>query len=242
MSRSRSAAAPAADKTFARPALSPRVWVLLCLSGVCLAVFFATIAYVFEGANVVAPAAAEFDHSISVALAQLREPALTGRVIEVSALGSAPVLAVLALVAYSVILMARDWLGFAHITTTVLVGSVLSRVLQHVWDRARPETLLPYIVVTKGSFPSAHLFGAAACYFTFAFFYARYAGGRAKELAIHLVAGLLVVLIGSTRVYLGAHHTTDVIAGIAGGWAWALLVAALFTPWYRAPAIHAGRG
>jgi undecaprenyl-diphosphatase len=223
----------AVGSAFPRRPLSPRLWVLLFAAGACLAIFFATIAWVFEGASVVSPAAADFDRSISLALARFREGGPTGRVVEISALGSAPVLAIFAIVVYSLILRSRDWLGFAHLTTTLLGASVLSRLLQHVWDRARPETLLSYIVVTKGSFPSAHLFGAAACYFTFAFFYARYAGGRATEIAVHGLTALLVVLIGSTRVYLGAHHTTDVIAGIAGGWAWGLLVATLFSLWYR---------
>jgi undecaprenyl-diphosphatase len=214
-----------------------RPWVsgMLAAAGLCLALFFATVAWVFEDANV-APATAEFDRSLSLALAQFRDSGgPTGRVTEISALGSAPVLGIFALLVYSLILRSKDWLGFAHLTTTLLGASLLSRLLQHVWDRPRPETLLSYITVTKGSFPSAHMFGAAACYFTFAFFYARYAGGRGTAISVHVLATLLVLLIGTTRVYLGAHHTTDVIAGIAGGWAFGLAVAALFSLLYPDP-------
>jgi undecaprenyl-diphosphatase len=214
---------------------------MLFAAGACCAIFLATIAWVFEGASVVSAAAAEFDRSISLALARFREHGPTGRVVEISALGSAPILGIFAIVVYSLILRSRDWLGFAHLTTVLLGASVLSRLLQHVWDRARPETLLSYISVTKGSFPSAHLFGAAACYVTFAFFYARYSGGRATDFVVHVLAALLVLLIGFSRVYLGAHHTTDVIAGIAGGWAYGLLVAAIFSLWYRNPRNHASR-
>lgn len=222
-------------KASASPAFPPRAAFMLGAAAVCLAIFVATTAWVFDHGNVVSAAAADFDRSVSVGFAQMREPALTGRVVEMSALGSAPVLAIFALVVYSLVIRAKDWVGFAHLTSTVLGASVLSRLLQHVWDRPRPDTLLSFVVVTKGSFPSAHLFGAAACYATFAFFYARYAGGRATEIAVHALAALLVILIGTTRVYLGAHHTTDVIAGIACGWAWALIVAAIFTFWYRDP-------
>jgi undecaprenyl-diphosphatase len=225
---------------FPRQPLSPRLWVMLFAAGACLAIFFATVAWVFEGANVVTPAAAEFDRSISLALAQFRDNGgPTGRMTEISAAGSPAIVLIFAIVLASVLLKSRDWLGFAHLTTALLSASVLARLLQYLWERPRPETLLSYLTVTDHSFPSAHLFGAAACYVTFAFFYARYSGGRATEIVAHALAALLVVMIGFTRVYLGAHHTTDVIAGIAGGWAYGLLVAVIFSPWYRAD--HASR-
>lgn len=209
---------------------------MLGAAGFCLAIFFATIAFVFEGSNVVTPVAAEFDRSISLSLAHFRDnDGPTGRMVEVSALGSPAVVGVLAIIMALAFLKRRDWLGLAHLTTLLISASVLSRLLQYIWDRPRPETLLSYLSVTKGSFPSAHLFGAAACYVTLAFLYARYLGGRSTEILVHALAALLVVLIGVSRVYLGAHHTTDVIAGMAGGWAYGLLVAAIFSLWYPDP-------
>jgi undecaprenyl-diphosphatase len=207
-----------------------RVWWMLAAAGACLAVFLATIAFVFEGSNVVTHVAAEFDRSISLALARIRDnDGPTGRMTELSAVGSPLVIGVFAVVLAAVIARFRDWLGLAHLVTLLLSASVVSRLLQYVWERPRPETLLSYLTVTKHSFPSAHMFGAAACYVTFAFFYARYAKGRATELAAHALAALLVVLIGVSRIYLGAHHTTDVVAGMAGGWAFGLVVAAIFS-------------
>ena len=213
---------------------SPRLWRMLCV--VCLFVFgfIAVTAFVFDDTGQVAWSAAQFDRSIAHSLQQYRTPALTGRVIEVSALGSAPVLVVFALLAYSVILRTRDRLAFFHLTIVLLGAGVWSRLLQHLFERERPDTLLPFLVVTKGSFPSAHLFGATACYVTFAFLYARYARGFATGLASYVVAFVLIALIGATRVYLGAHHTTDVIAGICGGAAWGFLVTAMLSRGYAA--------
>lgn len=206
---------------------------LLAAALLCTVGYFALTAFVFDDARGGEAGPVAFDEPFAHSLQRLRTPALTGRVIEVSAMGSAPVLLMLALLAYSVILRARDWLGFFHLSVTLLGAGVLSRLLQHLYDRARPEDLVPIIVVTKGSYPSAHLFGAAACYATFAFFYARYARNLATEVACYLVATLVVLMIGATRVYLGAHHATDVLAGIAAGWAWAFVVAAAFSLWYR---------
>lgn len=216
-------------------AASPRTWLLLGAAGLCLAAFFAVTAFVFDEARQGAAGPVAFDQPFAHYLQQFRTPALTGRVIEVSALGSAPVLAMLALLAYSVVLRLKDRVGFLHLSLVLVGAGIVSRLLQHVFDRARPDGLIPIIVVTKGSYPSAHLFGAAACYATFALFYARYARGPRTELASHIVAAIVVVMIGLTRVYLGAHHPTDVIGGIAAGWAWAFLAAALMSRWDREP-------
>ncbi len=216
-------------KSFAGLPGSPRLWVMLGAACLCVVAFFVVENFVFAGAGDGQVGATALDQRLARFFEQHRTPALTGRVMEVSALGSAPVLLVLALLAYSVVVQARDWRGVLHLSTALVGAGVLSRLLQGMFERSRPDELLPFIVVTKGSFPSAHLFGATACYATFAFFYARYAPRRGSEIACYVVASILVVLIGVTRVYLGAHHTTDVVAGIAAGAAWAFLVAAAFS-------------
>jgi membrane-associated phospholipid phosphatase len=220
-------------KLFAGLPGSPRLWVMLCVVFICAFGFFATAHYVFDDAVGGKVGASEFDQTIADFFQQHRSPGLTGRVMEMSALGSAPILVVFALLVYSQILRARDRLGFFHMTIALLGSAVFSRLLQGMFERARPQELLPLIVVTPGSFPSAHTFGAAASYATFAFFYARYAGSLREEVVAYVVASALVLLIGVTRIYLGAHHATDVMAGIAAGAAWAFLVAAVFTLWYR---------
>lgn len=218
---------------------SPRLWLILCAAGICVCAFFVVEHYVFGDP----PGGAEaFDRTVAQFIQQFRSPALTGRIMEISALGSAPVLVVLALLAYSVILRARDRLGLLHLSVALVGASVLSRLLQGLFERERPEGLLPLIVVTPGSFPSAHSFGAAACYATFAFFYARYAPGLAAEVVCYVVAAVIVLLIGATRVYLGAHHATDVLAGLAAGAAWAFLVAAVFSFWYRESGVGTAAG
>ena len=205
------------------------------LSAACISAlgFLAVTDFVFGAARSGEGGAAAFDRAIAQFLLEYRSPALTGRVMEVSALGSAPVLAVFALLACSVVLRARDWVGFLHLGVAMLGAGVWARLLQVMFERERPDTLLPFIVVTAGSFPSAHMFGATASYATFAFLYARHAPGLIAEATCCVLTCILVLLIGLTRIYLGAHHATDVMAGIAAGAAWAFLVAAVFSLWYR---------
>lgn len=206
---------------------------MLCAACICAYGFFAITDYVFDDGRAGKAGPVGFDQPVAEFLQRDRSAALTGRVIEVSALGSAPVLAMLGVLAYSVILRTRDRLGFLHLSIVLTGASVLSRLLQGLFERERPDGLLPCIVVTKGSFPSAHLFGATACYLTFAFFYARYASRLGAQVACYVAASAVILLIGTTRVYLGAHHATDVMAGIAAGGAWAFVVAAIFSIWYR---------
>lgn len=212
---------------------SARPWAFLGIAAACAMAFVAIVAWLFDDAGRVQPGAFALDDEITQAFVEMRTPSMTGRVGEVSAMGSAPVLIMLALLVCALILRARDRLGFIHLGVMLAGSGFLSRWLQSLWDRPRPEDLLSFIVVTKGSFPSAHVFGATACYVTFAFLCARYAAGWATEIASYAAAFLIVALVGVTRVYLGAHHTTDVLAGMAGGAAWAFLVAAVFSIWYR---------
>jgi membrane-associated phospholipid phosphatase len=228
-------------KLFAGLPGSPRLWVMLGVTCIFAFGFFAIAYFVFGDAGEGKVGATAFDQSIAQFFQERRSPALTGRVIEVSALGSAPVLAVFALLVGVAVVAARDWLGFAHFSVAVIGASVWSRLLQGLFERARPEGLLPLIVVTPGSFPSAHSFGATTCYATFAFFCARYARQLRVEVAWYVLACAIVLLIGASRIYLGAHHATDVLAGIAAGAAWAFLVAAVFSSWYQPSAARSSR-
>ena len=58
---------------------------------------------------------------------------------------------------------------------------------------------------------------------------------RSTEIFCYVLAALVVATIGLTRVYLGAHYPTDVLAGISAGGAWAFFLDAVFSLWYRKP-------
>jgi membrane-associated phospholipid phosphatase len=102
---------------------------------------------------------------------------------------------------------------------TVLVGQVLlSNGIKEVLDRARP-TFKPVAETLGPSFPSGHSTTAAAFYAAAALVLGRGIGPRGRALLAGAAAGIAVA-VASTRVLLDVHWLSDVIAGLALGWAW----------------------
>jgi undecaprenyl-diphosphatase len=145
-------------------------------------------------------------------------------------LGSSPVLiAVMIAVGLAAALSTRHhrWalLGFL---LTVGVGIVLvNNALKLLVDRERPDVVVHLAVTNSSSFPSGHSAAAAACWAALAVV----VGRRWPQQPRQLIAGLaaaLAVLVASSRVLLGVHWLTDVIAGVIVGWTWFFVVLLIF--------------
>ncbi len=102
-------------------------------------------------------------------------------------------------------------------------GGLLSVALKQVFARTRPD-IVPHLVTVEGlSFPSGHSMAAAVIYLTLGALLARFAARRRIRVYVIAVSLGLTLLIGITRVCLGVHYPTDVLAGWAAGLGWALL-------------------
>jgi membrane-associated phospholipid phosphatase len=114
----------------------------------------------------------------------------------------------------------------AYLATVVVGQNVISNTLKYVVDRARP-TFHPLAGFSGPSFPSGHTTAAFACYCAFAVVLGR---GRGRTVQTNLLAGAigLATMIGTSRVLLGVHWLTDVIAGAALGLTWFSLVTIAF--------------
>jgi undecaprenyl-diphosphatase len=100
---------------------------------------------------------------------------------------------------------------------------LLSPVLKLGFDRPRPNLVPHEVFVYSASFPSGHALHAAVVYLTLGALLARVQPHRWLKGYVLTVSVVLMVLVGSTRVYLGVHWPTDVLAGWAVGAAWAIL-------------------
>ena len=95
-------------------------------------------------------------------------------------------------------------------------GGILNQVLKRIFERVRPD-IFPVIAESGYSFPSGHAMGAICFYGILAYFAGL--GLRSKPLRWGLMAaaGIYILLIGLSRVYLGVHYPTDILAGYAAG-------------------------
>lgn len=102
-------------------------------------------------------------------------------------------------------------------------GGLLTTGLKYVIGRGRPDIVPHLVTVTSPSFPSGHAMLAAVVFLTLGALLARFAARRRTKLYLLGLAFLLTFLVGSSRVYLGVHYPTDVLAGWCIGLAWALV-------------------
>ncbi|MEO8295124.1 MAG: phosphatase PAP2 family protein [Gemmatimonadota bacterium] len=175
-----------------------------------LLLFLALAEDVLEVSRLVA-----FDHELATALqntvtqqqlAFLRSMTLLGSGMVLSGIGVA---VAVALLLFHKRIVAIGWL------VTLMGSGVLNMVLKASFHRVRPE----YSTIGGWSFPSGHAMGSLVTYGMLAYLAARFLPRRpAQMVAIMLL--LLVLLIGISRIYLGVHYFSDVVAGYSAAIVW----------------------
>jgi undecaprenyl-diphosphatase len=142
---------------------------------------------------------------------------------DITALGGGTVIPLVTAIVLGHLWLARrghaGWLVLASVAGGILVTSLL----KHEFARERPA-LVPHLVrVSSLSFPSGHSVLSAVTYLTLCALLARTTRDRLTKVYYLAVATFLAGTIGLSRVYLGVHYPTDVLAGWCAGIAWALL-------------------
>lgn len=144
-------------------------------------------------------------------------------VMDLTALGGFAVLALVTLLAVGFLLAQRQPGSALMVAIAVGGGTVLSEGLKTVFARVRPDFVAHIVETTSMSFPSGHAMLSAVTYLTLGALLAQ-AQEQARLRRYILGAAIAVtLLIGVTRVYLGVHWPTDVLAGWCLGASWALL-------------------
>jgi undecaprenyl-diphosphatase len=141
---------------------------------------------------------------------------------DLTALGSHGVLGLLLLGVASFLFLAGLRRTAAWALAACLSGAVLSDLLKDFFARPRPDLVPHGAYVLTSSFPSGHALLAALVYLTLAALVSRHLARRRLRLHVMACAVVLTVLVGTSRVYLGVHWPSDVLAGWVVGAAWAL--------------------
>lgn len=145
---------------------------------------------------------------------------------EVTSLGSGLVVAMTVAISSVFLWVTRHRYSVALLWVALLGSGLITRTLKTIFDRPRPD-VFPWQAhyVDHGSFPSGHATTSMVVYLTLAYLVGRLADTRRLRALTLLVAAVLIALIGLSRLYLGVHYPSDVIAGYAVGFAWATFCA-----------------
>lgn len=155
---------------------------------------------------------------------------------DITALGGVVLRVMFTLAALAALLFLRLRREAALLLATLISGLVVELALKALVGRQRPQ-IVPHLTEAGGmSFPSGHSFNAALGFIAVALAFATFSARRKVRWTIIGAAMAASLLVAWSRVWLGVHFPTDVIAGWLGGAGWAFLAAALLYPPAKAAA------
>jgi len=170
-----------------------------------------------------------FDEGVLLAL-RTADPAdpigpawLEASVMDITALGGFAVLALVTLFAIGYLAVQRKWIEALTLLVATGGGTAISEGLKVGFARPRPDLVAHVVETTSMSFPSGHAMLSAVTYLTLGALLAQAQERTSVRGYILGVAIVLTLLIGLSRIYLGVHWPTDVLAGWCLGAAWALI-------------------
>jgi undecaprenyl-diphosphatase len=161
-----------------------------------------------------------FDDAAMQFMANHQVPWLSATMVEVTSLGTGIVVAMIVAVA-SLFLWLYNYKQSAQLLLVATLGGLLlDLVLKLGFDRPRPQIFPWGTHAVSSSFPSGHAMSATIVYSTVAYLATRLQQRRWARTVTRAFTGALVVVICFSRVYLGVHYPSDVLAGMIVGFAW----------------------
>ncbi|MBZ9772957.1 phosphatase PAP2 family protein [Mesorhizobium sp. CO1-1-8] len=215
-----------------------RVEFPVLLAGLAIAAGLWGFEELMEMARATTPHA--FDTEILLAFRQAGRPDspigplwLQGAMRDITSLGSGSVLVLIVTAVIVYLLLIRRPATALFIFVAVAGGQVLSSLLKAGIDRPRPELVSHLVNETTLSFPSGHAMLSAVTYLTLGALAARFLPGRTTKIYVLSLAVLTTLLVGISRIYLGVHWPSDVLAGWCAGFVWAMLCWLSARVWQR---------
>ena len=200
-------------------------WLYYAAGALALAVLTITL----FGATIARGHQFAFDRAIMLAMREpenMRVPEgpvwLNQVMVDVTALGGSTVLTMIVIVTAGFLALRRHWLTFWLVLGGTISGSWAVGLIKTIVARPRPVLIDHLVEVWSASFPSGHAANSAIIYLTVTLLLMQIVESRTARWYMIAVAALLVTMIGVSRVYLGVHWPSDVLAGWSFGTLWAL--------------------
>ncbi|MGE5403031.1 MAG: phosphatase PAP2 family protein [Ignavibacteriales bacterium] len=156
--------------------------------------------------------------------------ALIGIMRDITSLGGATVIVLFSVITIIYLLLQKKRRSAMLVLLATLGGGLLENLLKLLIARQRPALAFQLMPEYSHSFPSGHSMMSAVIYLSIAVLIARIQKNRNVRIYVVITGIFMTFIIGISRVYLGVHYPTDVLAGWALGLAWASFV--WFVSWY----------
>jgi undecaprenyl-diphosphatase len=199
----------------------------LFLSLGLLATVLALVVFTLIGRAMAGGYTQQMDLSLMQQVERFHSPFFDVLALEITALGSITVVALVAMVASALLWTSEHRYSVVLLWVAIAGGAVLNLMLKAGFDRPRPDVFVWRVQYAgQSSFPSGHATLAMVFYWTLAYLVSRLERPRLLRTLTWTAALGLVVLIGASRIYLGVHYPSDVVAGFVIGFVWATICAA----------------
>ena len=162
-----------------------------------------------------------FDESVIRWLGAHHTKLLDAVMVEITALGTGTVVLMIVAVAGLFLVLTQHKYSAILLFASTFGGLVLNGVLKLGFNRPRPSIFVPSVNTVSSSFPSGHAMNATIVYLTVAYLAARLHERKWARWVVMTGAFVVIVLIAFSRLYLGVHYPSDVLAGFVIGLAWA---------------------
>ena len=169
------------------------------------------------------------DYKIGALFYNLRSPLRTTIATLITRIGDIESQTIITVAMVLILLIGKKWRTGLWFGLTVLIGAaLLNNAIKNFYQRVRPEEIDHLIEQGGYSFPSGHSMGSIIVFGGLIFLVFRAFNSKAIKWGLGILLGFLILSIGLSRIYLGVHYPSDVIAGFSLGFTWLLFSIAFF--------------
>jgi undecaprenyl-diphosphatase len=203
------------------------------MARLALVTVLALILFVWLAREVTRGDAMRLDTPIREAVHARSSPPLTAMMRGVSLIGSEVVLVPIGVILVWRLVAAKRRRAAVVFGVAALGAEALDQIMKLLFYRPRPEPFFGLASPITHSFPSGHAMVSCCFFGVLAMILAAREPSRARRISIFAAAAILVALMGFSRVYLGFHYPTDVLAGYAAAVVWLAVVRAVLMAFKR---------